>query len=103
MKEIDPWKTHKTNDRLVLYVCFLTDVIQHFSSICKHHRITVSQKFPDTIWVHILLPIHSLCDFWNAVPHLHPVVVTSHHFIRMSSQLADIITTNTLLKDVSDE
>ena len=30
-KEVkDPWKTHKTNNGLVLSVCFLTDIIHYF-------------------------------------------------------------------------
>lgn len=30
MEAIDPWKTHKTNDGLVLSVCFLAGIIHYF-------------------------------------------------------------------------
>jgi len=101
MEAIDPWKTHKTNDGLVLSVYLLTYIITHLFEKCKHNRMTSSQWFSHTKWVVVLLPMHPFSHFWDTVSRLHSVVMTGHGFVRMSSQLANIITTYSLFKNVS--
>ena len=44
-----------------------------------------------------------LGHFWDAVPHLHSVVVPGHHGIGVTREFADVIPTHSLFQEVGDE
>ena len=44
-----------------------------------------------------------LGHFWDAVPHLHSIVVPIHHGIGVPRELADVIPAHSLFQGVGDE
>ena len=44
-----------------------------------------------------------LGHFWDAVPHLHSVVVPGHHGIGVTREFADVIPAHSLFQEVGDE